>query len=531
MAAPKKPTSRVIRRTQEENAELAIRRMIAAKKARDDLLRFACFTMPDPRDLDNPDFSRYKPDRHHAAIARALQAVDVGKDLRVIITMPPRHGKTELASHRFTPWFVGRDPYREVILATYNQTFAEDHGRKIREVMLSPEYGQVFPDAMLKRDSQAVDRLQTTENGILFFSGVGGAITGRGADLFTIDDPFKNREEAESAAIRDQVWNWFTSTAYTRLLPGGRVVIILTRWHEDDIVGRIFNPDYVDPKEAAKWKILSLKALADDGDPLGRAKGEALWPARYDAETLASIRGVIGTRDWSALYQQNPTPDDGAYFLRTMFKPYHPDELPKALNIYGMSDHAVGTKQTNDASVIGCIGVDEHGDIWILPDVAWGRFDGEQQVDAMLEQFQRRKPIFWWAEKGHISQSLGPFLRERQREEQVFQAIVEMTPIKDKLSRARSIMARASMRPIRAPAFAAWWSDALDQLLKFPNAKHDDFVDWLAWGGIGLDSVSAISKPKVNNILTFKVGTGSWVRQQSRREGNVTQLRKRTAGW
>lgn len=520
-----------VRRTETQNVELALARAIAARKARDDLLRFAQFTMPDPADLDNAEMSRYQPAAHHAAIARALERIEAGKDLRVIITMPPRHGKTELASHRFAPWFVGRDPYREVIVSTYNQTFAEDHGRKIRDVMMSPEYAQVFPEAILKRDSKSAERLQLTEGGLLFFAGVGGAITGRGADLFLIDDPIKNREEAESATIRDQVWNWFTSTAYTRLLPGGRVIIILTRWHEDDIVGRLFDAEYVDPKESAKWKVLSLQAIAGDADPLGRKKGEALWPARYPIETLDSIRGVVGPRDWSALYQQSPTPDDGQYFLRTMFKNYQPDELPKALNIYGMSDHAIGTKEQNDASVIGCIGVDEHDQIWILPDVVWGRLPADQQVEAMIEQFLRRKPIYWWAEKGHITQSLGPFLRERQQEAKAWQAIEEMTPSKDKLTRARAIMARAATKPIRVPAFMPWWPDALDQLLKFPNSKHDDFVDWLAWGGIGLDRVSQASPRKIERLETFRIGTGSWVRQQSRHEAKILGFKKRVAGW
>jgi predicted phage terminase large subunit-like protein len=523
-----------VRRTQTENIELALRRAIAAKKSRDDLLRFAQFTMPDPSDMDNPDLSRYKPAAHHAAISRQLHRVDAGTDRRVIITMPPRHGKTELASHRFVPWFMGRDPYREVILSTYNQTFAEDHGRKIREIMLSPEYAQVFPETILRKDSKSAERLQTTESGLAFFAGVGGAITGRGADLFVIDDPLKNREEAESATIRDQIWNWFTSTAYTRLLPGGRVVIILTRWHEDDIVGRIFDEDYMDPEEAKTWKVLSLTAVAEDGDPLGRQKGEALWPERYPIETLDGIRRTLrakGSRDWISLYQQRPTPDEGSYFLRTMFKPYQPTELPKAMNFYGASDHAIGQKQTNDASVIGCIGVDEEDTIWILPDIAWGRLGADQQVEALIDQFQRRKPIFWWAEKGHITDSIGPFLRERMQEAKTYQAIVEMVPSKDKLARARSIMARAAMKPIRVPAFMPWWPDALDQLLKFNNGKHDDFVDWLSWAGIGLDSISQMSVPKVQQLRDYRVGTGSWIRQQSRREAQVIQLRKRVAGW
>jgi predicted phage terminase large subunit-like protein len=524
-------TSKRVTRTGAPHTEAAIKRAIAAREARDSLIRFTEFTMPHPADLENSDISRYMPAEHHRLIAEKLEAVERGDILRLIITIPPRHGKTELTSDRFTAWFVGRDPYREVMLATYNQTFAEDRGRKIRDIMQSPEYAQVFPDARLKKDSKAADRLGLTEGGVAFFLGVGGSATGRGADLFTIDDPFKNREDAESAATRDAVWSWFTSSAFTRLLPGGRMVIILTRWHEDDIVGRIQNPDYVDPEEAAKWEIFTLPAIANDGDALGRAKGEALWPARYPVETLTSIRRTIGPRDWSALYQQSPTPDDGQYFLRTMFKPYQPNELPEALNKYGASDHALGTKQQNDASVIGCCGVDKQGVIWILPDVAWGRLPPEEAVEAMIDQFRRHKPIFWWAEKGHISQSIGPFLRERQRLEQVYQAIEEKTPIKDKLTRARPTMARAAMYQIRVPAFMPWWADALDQLLKFPNGKHDDFVDWLSWIGIGLDGIAAVEPTITKTVREYRPGSIPWVITQGRRQAEILQFKKRTAGW
>lgn len=522
---------RRITRTGEAHTAAAIERAIAARKARDSLIAFTKFTMPDPADMEDATKSRYKDEAHHRLIAKELEAVERGDTLRLIITMPPRHGKTELASDRFIAWFIGRDPYREVIFATYNAEFSEDRGRKVRDIMLSPEYAQVFPEASLKKDSKAADRLGLAEGGLAFFAGVGGAITGRGADLFDIDDPFKNREDAESLANRNAVWAWFTSTAFTRLLPGGRMVIILTRWHEDDIVGRIQNPDYVDPEEAAKWKILSLPAIAEDGDALGRAKGEALWPARYPLDTLHSIRRTIGSRDWSALYQQKPTPDDGQYFLRSMFKGYQPGELPEELNKYGASDHAVGSKQQNDASVLGCIGTDRFNDIWILPDVAWGRFPPEEAVEAFLDQLRRHKPIFWWAEKGHISQSIGPFLRERMRQEEVYGAIEEKTPVRDKLTRARAIMARAAMRPIRVPVFMGWWNDALEQLLKFPNGKHDDFVDWLAWHGIGLDGISAAVPQKVVTLRNYRPGSVPWVLQQGRREAQMLEFKKRTAGW
>lgn len=519
MAAP--PRKRVSARTKDDQAEIGAKRLLRAKKARDSLLDFTHLTMPDPAEIDNPDLSRYTEAPHHKLIADKLEAVDRGDILRLIITMPPRHGKSELASRRFPAWFMGRDPYRQVIFATYNQTFAEDFGRDVREVMRLPEYKQVFPRTLLRSDSQASDRLKTTEGGVLFFAGAEGSVTGRGADLFLIDDPFKGRDDAESATMREKVWRFFTSTAYTRLMPGGRIVIILTRWHEDDIVGRIFNEDYVDPIEAKKWDVLSLPAMKD---------GQALWPERYPVEKLDEIRRVIGSRDWSALYMQQPTPDDGQYFLRSMFKPYQPGELPKNLRKYAASDHAVGLQQQNDASVLGCVGVDEAGDIWITPDVAWGRYDAEDQVEEVLAQIVRHKPIFWWAEQGHISKSIGPFLRRQMSERQIYCAIEEMTPTKDKLARSRSIMARAAMRPIRVPAFMRWWPDALEQLLKFPNAKHDDFVDWLSWIGIGLERISGATRPKIIQSTDYRVGSANWVIAQGRAERRVLDLKRKTAG-
>lgn len=530
MPFEKKPPRRV--RTGEDKDLLVAKRLLAAKQSHGSLLAFTKFTMPHPADIDNPELSRYEEAPHHKLIAEHCEALERGEILRLIITMPPRHGKSELAVKRFLAWFEGRDPYRQTILATYNQTFAEDYGRDVRAIMLSPEFKAAFPGCVLKRDSQAADRLQTTEGGLMAFVGADGSVTGRGADLFVMDDPLKGRTEAESATTRKTVWDFFTSAAYTRLMPGGRILIILTRWHEDDPVGRIFNSDYVDPAEAKNWTVLSLPAIAGNADPAGRKPGEALWPARYPVATLEATRRTIGPRDWSALYQQSPTPDDGSYFLRGMFKPYNQGELPRNLQVYGASDHAVGLKQQNDASVLGCVGVDEEGDLWIMPDVAWGRFAPDVAVEEMLIQFRQHKPIFWWAERGHISQSIGPFLRERMRETQNYQAIEEMVPAKDKLTRARSIMARAAVRPIRVPAYMAWWPDALSQLLKFPNDAHDDFVDWLSWIGIGLDGVSNARPAKqAVNDNPYAVGSAPWVVTQGKLEAKILNFsRKRAVG-
>ena len=492
----------------------AAKRLIAVKKANSSILDFARLTMPSQEDPDNSDLSRYSAAKHHEVICAALEEVEAGRIQRLIITMPPRHGKSELASRRFPAWFLGKDPYRHMIFATYNDEFAQDFGRNVRDTMKSDIYKQVFPRCKLKAGSQASDRIQTEEGGIAVFVGRGGSLTGRGADLLVIDDPIKDREEADSKTLRDKLWGWFTDVAMTRLMTAGaRVVIIMTRWHEDDLVGRLIDPknSYYVPEEAANWKILSLPAIAVEDDPMGRKPGEPLWPERFDIDFLNQAKR-INPKGFSALYQGSPSPDDGDYFKREWLKFYVPSELPKNLRIYVASDHAVSTDQERDATCILPVGVDEDDNIWVLPDVWWRRADTETVVEGMIDIMRRRSPLMWWAESGHITKSIGPFLRKRMSERQVYCAIDEVVPTKDKQTRAQSIRARMSMGKVYFPRFASWWSDAQDELMKFPSSSHDDFVDSLAHIGMGLDKQvrAGGAVVKVDNVP--KSGTLAWVK-------------------
>lgn len=433
--------------------------------------------MPDPSDVDDITKSRYKPVLHHKIIAAALHEVEKGAYPRMIFTMPPRAGKSRLAAKSFIPWVMGRDPYRSVIFATYSGTFAEDTGKDVRDTMMLPLYRQVFPGCVLRKGSKASDRIQTEEGGLAVFVGASGPITGRGADFLIVDDPTASGEDASSTILREKQWTWFTGDAMSRLMDGtARVVIITTRWHEDDIVGRLTDPKNkcYNAEEAARWKILSLKALAGENDPLGRKPGESIWPERFPIEALHAQRR-LNPKVFSSLYQGSPSPDDGEFFKAEHLVTYQQDELPKNLRFFAASDHAVGLKQTNDLTCLLPVGVDENDHIWILPDVFWQRKDAEVVVDAMINIIRYRRPLFWWAENGHISKSIGPFLTKRMMEEKAFCSILEMTPSKDKMTRAQSIQARMSMKMVHFPAFASWWSDARDQLIKFPSAKHDDF--------------------------------------------------------
>ena len=507
----------------------AAKRLLSIKRGRNSLLEFTKLTLPDPDDPENTDRSRYTACKHHEVIAAALEEVEKGTIQRLIITMPPRHGKSELASRRFPAWFMGKDPYRHTIFATYNEDTAKDFGRAVREIVQMPVHRQLFPTAKLRKGSASAEMLQTKEGGQAMFVGRGGSLTGRGADLLVIDDPIKDREEAESKATRDKMWAWFTDVAMTRLMSvGSRVVIIMTRWHEDDLIGRLTDSTngYFNAEEAKHWKILSLPALAVRDDPMGRQPGEALWPERFDVPFLERARS-LNPRGFASLYQGSPAPEDGDFFKKDWIKYYNPSELPKALTIYVASDHAVSTDQDRDATCLIPVGVDENDDIWILPDVWWRREQTDEVVEAMIDIMERLKPMLWWAEKGHISKSIGPFLRKRMQERSTYGAIDEVTPAKDKQTRAQAIRGRMAMGKVHFPRFAPWMQDAEQELLKFPAAKHDDFVDALAYIGLGLSKQFSGRNPVIKKIEGFATGTMGWLKQASgdeRRRQNLLRF-------
>ena len=295
----------------------------------------------------------YRPASHHRRIADKLEAVERGEIDRLMIFMPPRHGKSELASRRFPAWYLGRNPQRQIIAASYNSDLASDFGREVRDIVGSQEYAALF-DARLRDDSRAADRWHTDMGGAYVAAGVGTAVTGRGAHVLLIDDPLKDREEADSEIRRQRVWDWFTSTAYTRLMPGGAIVVIQTRWHEDDLAGRLL------AQQAAgidKWEVLDLPAL--DGNE------KALWPEWYDEKALARIRAAIGVRDWSALYQQRPAPEEGDYFKSEWLKTYTKLPPKTEMRVYGGSDYAV-TADGGDYTVHAVVGVDPEGRMYLL---------------------------------------------------------------------------------------------------------------------------------------------------------------------
>lgn len=410
-------------------------------------------------------FPGFQDAPHHRAIARALERVERGETTRLMVNMPPRHGKSLQVSQLFPAWYLGRNPDRSVIASSYSQDLADDFGRRVRNLMNEGEYEAVFPQCRISKDSQAANRFSTTRGGAYFAAGAGGPITGRGAHLLLIDDPIKNREEADSALKRRRLREWYSSTAYTRLQPGGAVVVIQTRWHEDDLSGWLLNHP-----EAEEWEVLKLPAI--------NAAGEALWPEAYSVEELHRRRAAVGPREWSALFQQEPAPDTGDYFRREWIRYYDTPPLAETLRIYGASDYAV-TSKGGDWTVHLVVGVDPKDDIYIL-DVWREQTSPDVWIDAVITLAQRWRPVTWAEEQGQIIKSVGPFLSRRQQERGAYYVRKSFTSVSDKAARARSIQARMSMGKVLLPRSAPWLAEFESELISFPTGRHDDQVDALS---------------------------------------------------
>ncbi len=504
----------------EERYLLALKRRRAALSARDDLLDFARLMMPKQDAPEDPDQSEYQTAKHHRVIAAALEEVSKGNIRRLIINLGPRHGKSQLTSRLFPAWYLGRNPHHSLILGTYGEKFSWDFGRDVRGLIQDPIYNQVFPDVRLLSGAASVDRLELEQSGKMFFVGRGGSLTGRGGHGLILDDPIKDRVEADSQTTREKLWNWYNQVLKTRLLSStGWIILIQTRWSGDDLIGRLMDPmnSCYSAAEAKKWRIIDLPAIAKENDVLGRKEGEALWPERFPITYLEEMREA-DPRGFQALYQGSPTPDKGNFFDGDRIRTYaRPTDRPSndQLRFYCASDHAVSTKQDRDKTCLIPIGVDEHDNIWIMDNVEWGRWETDVVVEKMIDMMERYKPLMWWAERGHISKSIGPFLRKRMLERSTFVAIDEIVPVLDKKQRAQSLQGRISMGKVYFPSYAPWYAEARDQLMKFPFGGHDDFVDALAYIGLGL-ALQVRSRPVKAVDKGPKEWTLGWIKKQTR---------------
>lgn len=425
----------------------------------------------------------YEPARHHELIIAELEAIARGEIDRLALFLPPGSAKSTYGSVLFPPWYLARRPDAAIIAASHTAELAERWGRKVRNLIAehSLELG-----ISVAGDNKAAGRWETSAGGEYFAAGVGGAIAGRRADLAVIDDPVRSREDADSKKVRDAQWDWYKFDLLTRLKPGAAIVLIQTRWHEDDLAGRILS------EEGDRWRVISLPMEAEDNDPLGRRPGDPLWPEWFTDQMRADAKR--DPRVWSALYQQRPVPDDGAYFLRDWLRPV--DRLPpvETLRVYGGSDYAV-TADGGDYTVHVVVGVDPEDRIYVL-DVWRRQAASDEWVEAWCDLVRKWRPIEWAEETGQIKAGVGPFLDRRARERRAYCYRRQFPARGDKAVRAQSIRGRAAMGGLYLPVHAPWRAEFESELLRFPAAPHDDQVDALGLVGQLLDTMLSGRKPE-----------------------------------
>ena len=459
--------------------------------ARGNLLAFTEYTFP-----------QYRAAEHHRLICAKLEAVERGEIDRLMVFMPPRHGKSELATKRFPAYALGRNPKRQVIQASYNSDLATDFGRQVRNIVNTHRYQNVF-STELAADSKAANRWNTSDGGAYVAAGVGTAVTGRGADIFIIDDPLKDREEADSETRRETIWNWYTSTAYTRLMKGGAIILIQTRWHEDDLAGRLLEAE---AKGGDKWEKLIL--------PARMSNGEALWPEEFPIEAIQRIEQNIGSRDFSALYQQEPSPDEGTFFKREWFK-RHGQLITENHHVYMCSDYAV-TDGDGDYTEHGVFGVGHSGRIYQL-DWWSGQTSSDAWIEEKLRLIRKWKPIVAFGEAGVIQKAVEPMIRRRMIETGTRCRMEWLPSIHDKPTRARGFQSRAAMGEVSLLDDERG-ERVLNQLLKFPAGKNDDAVDVCGMIGRALDMAHpAMVPPKAKKpesmgdyVAAARSGGDSW---------------------
>ena len=409
--------------------------------------------------------------------------------------MPPRHGKSELTSKYFPAWYLGNFPDRRIIISSYEADFAASWGRKSRDVL--EEWGSKLFGIKIRSDSSAGNRWDIeNHDGGVNTAGVGGPIIGKGAHVLIIDDPVKNAEEANSKTMREKIWEWWKSTAYTRLEPGGAVILIMTRWHEDDLAGRILAEM---ENGGESWKEVCLPALAEENDPIGRVPGEALFPERYNETAIQEIQKTIGGYWFSALYQQRPSPAEGKIFKRSWFRYFtieihekekyyllHTETGVKRIesnkcSIFQTCDPAATESEQSDYFVLSTWAMTPEKDLLLL-DVFRERAETTKHEFIMKSQYQLWKPNFQGVENRTFGLNIIQGLKKTG---------LPIRPLKadsDKISRAWTVAARYEIGAVYHLLNAPWLADIEKELLDFPNGVHDDFVDTASYAGIEIVS-------------------------------------------
>lgn len=425
--------------------------------------------------------AKYDPQWFHKVIAAKLQDVYErvlkGESPRVMIFMPPRHGKSEEATKKFPAWVLGKSPDFPIIVSTYSQDLSTKFGQGTRDLMNSNNYQAVFK-TRLREDTKAKASWMTKEGGGYESVGVGGAITGKGFKLGIIDDPIKNDEEAESEVVRDSVGAWYSTTFYTRQEGNAAIVVIQTRWHDDDLSGRLIREQIDTEKEGSsnydKWEIINFPAIAV-ADEEYRKEGEALWPAKFPIESLQKTKKVLGPYKWSALYQQNPVDAEAQEFKKHWFKYRKLEELAGMTTRNFLTIDPASAMRGNSDNIGAVLNMVDRENKWNF--LSWKlRMNAPELINFMFKikadyGFEKAG-----IEEGVYQQVIKPYLDKEMRLRNVFFEVVELKHAQQqKVLRIRGLVPYYSSGTIyHVEGFAG---DIEDELIIFPKGAHDDVAD------------------------------------------------------
>lgn len=433
---------------------------------------------------------RWTPARHHRLIAEKLQEVADGKCKRLMVWLPPRHGKSMEITETFPSYFLGRHPEKHVIEVSYNNDFAEKFGLANR--LKVERYGyQIFGHNYSEYKATKTNWSLDNNIGGMLSVGVGGAITGEGADLLLIDDPIKNRQEAESETYRRHLYEEYQSTLYTRVQRNGAIIIVMTRWHEDDICGKLLNPSIVEPEH---WEILDIPAVCEtEDDPLGREIGETIWPEiGYDKEWAVKTKAAVGTYAWAGMYQQRPAPLEGGLFKRSFFKFYK--VLPGDFNQVVQSWDCTFKEADTSDFVAGHVWGRKGADFYLMD-----RVHAKMGITATMQSI-RGLTAKWPNGRAKLIEEAanGAAVIELLRRE--ISGIKPIHPDGGKVVRAQAIMpfVEAGNVWLPDPSIAPWVHDFVEECANFPNALHDDDVDAMTQALNYLGAAPQIALPPTN---------------------------------
>ena len=451
--------------------------VLARRKARESFSHYCAYRLPEDQSMAP----------HHVMLTAALDDVEKGDCDRLLVMMPPGSAKSTYGSVYFPEYFSGRNPQLSIIAASHTAELAERFGRRVRNGVDDVQFQALFPQVTLAADSTAAGRWGTNHGGEYTAVGVGGSITGRRGDLIVVDDPVRSREDADSERVRDKTWDWWVNDLLTRLKPGGRIVVIMTRWHEDDLAGRLLE------REPQRWKVIKLPMVAGEGDPLGRDPGERLWKEWFTDEMVRQAQS--DPRSWISLYQQEPRPAEGAEFKRSWITRFN--DAPKKLNKVILIDPAgdpqtakAGTKRKkSDRTVMWVVGLAADGNAFLIDGVI-DRLTLTQRADKLFELHKKHKPMQVRYERYGMQADI-PHIKHEMEQRQYRFKIFEVAGAVEKNARIRRLIPWFEggrmwfPQQIKYTDVQGHAHDLIQELIEveyatFPVGRFDDGMDCLA---------------------------------------------------